>query len=69
MTHAIPCWIWGMYSTDRCPQRWMLAHPIATGVSLFLFFCREMEKKYLTTQKWGSIPRYPSHSAMKAAMC
>ena len=47
----------------------MLAHPIGTGVSLFLFFCREMEKKYLHNSKWGSIPKYPSHSAMKATMC
>ena len=46
----------------------MLTHPISTGMSLFLFFCREMEK-YLHNSKWGSIPRYPSHSAMKATKC
>ena len=60
-----------MYSAGRCPQRWMPAHPIDTGVSrpLSFFLIKEMEKKYLHNLKWGSIPRYPSHIAMKAAMC
>ena len=58
-----------MYSTDQCPRRWMLEHPIGTGASLILFFYREMEKKYLHNLKWGLIPRYPSHSAMKSVMC
>ena len=46
-------------------------HPIGTGVSrpLSFFFIKEMEKKYLQSSKWGSIPRYPSHIAMKATMC
>jgi hypothetical protein len=34
-----------------------------------LFFCREQTKKYFHSLKWGSIPKYPSHSATKAAMC
>ena len=49
----------------------MPAHPIGTGVSqpLSFFLIKEMEKKYLHSLKWGSIPRYPSHIMMKAAMC
>jgi hypothetical protein len=36
-------------------------HPI--GIDRFalpfsLFFCRVIEKKYLQSSKWGSIPRY-----------
>ena len=60
-----------MYSATRCPQRWMPVHPIGTGVSqpLFFFLIKEMDKKYLHSLKWGSIPRYPSHIAMKATMC
>jgi hypothetical protein len=34
-----------------------------------LFFCREMVKKYFHCSKWGSIPKYPSHSVTKAVMC
>jgi hypothetical protein len=34
-----------------------------------LVLYREMEKKYLQSSKWGSIPRNPSHNTMKAAMC
>ena len=46
-------------------------HPIGTGVSqpLSFFLIKEIEKKYLHILKWGSIPRYPSHIAMKAMMC
>ena len=46
-------------------------HPISTGVSwaLSFFFIKEMEKKYLQSSKWASIPRYPSHIAIKAMMC
>ena len=60
-----------MYSDDRLPQRRMLAHPIGTARSGFLsfFFCSSTVKKYLHSSKWGSISRYPSHSAMKAEMC
>ena len=60
-----------MYSAARCPQRWMPTHPIGIGVSrpLPFFLIKEMEKKYLQSSKCGSIPRYPSHIAMKAAMC
>ena len=49
----------------------MLAHPINTGISLPLsfFLGREMVKKYHHHSKYGSIPRYPSHIMMKAAMC
>jgi len=49
----------------------MLVHPIGTSrsMALSLFLSREIEKKYLHNSKWGSIPRYPSYSAMKAAMC
>ena len=49
----------------------MLAHPIGTEVScpLSFFLIKEMEKKYLHSSKWGSIPRYHSHITMKAAMC
>ena len=48
----------------------MPAYPIGTGVSQPLsFFIKEMEKKYLQSSKWGSIPRDPSHIAMKATMC
>ena len=48
----------------------MPVHPIGTGVSYPLsFLIKEMEKKYLHNSKWGSIPRYPSHIAMKAMMC
>ena len=49
----------------------MPTHPIGTGVSwpLSFFLIKEMEKKYLPTSKWGSIPRYPSHIVMKVAMC
>jgi hypothetical protein len=56
---------------DLWPRRWILMHPIGTDRSLLLslFLCREMEKKYLHSSKWGSIPRYPSHNAMKVAMC
>ena len=34
-----------------------------------IFLIKEMDKKYLHSSKWGSIPRYPSHIAMKAVMC
>jgi hypothetical protein len=47
-------------------------HPISTGRSstfFSLFFYRETVKKYFHNMKWGSIPKYPSQSAMKAAMC
>ena len=45
-------------------------HPIGIGVSRPLsFLIKEMEKKYLNNSKWGLIPRYPSHTMMKAAMC
>jgi hypothetical protein len=45
----------------------MLAHPTGTGSSAFfsLLFYREMAKKYFRSSKWGSIPKYPSHSATK----
>ena len=61
----------GMYSAARYPQRWMLAHPIGTGVSrpFSFFLIKEMEKKYLQSSKCGSIPRYSSHIVMKDAMC
>ena len=57
----------GMYSAARYPRRWMPTHPIGTGVSrpLSFFLNKEMERKYLQSSKWGSIPRYPSHIAMK----
>ena len=60
-----------MYSATHCPQRWMPTHPIGTRVSWphSFFLIKEMEKKYLHSLKWGSIPRYPSHIAMKATMC
>ena len=59
-----------MYSATRCPWRWMPVHPIGTRVSLPLsFLIKEMEKKYLHSSKWGLIPRYLSHIAMKATMC
>ena len=60
-----------MYSVDRYSRRWMPMHPIGTdrSLALSLILSREMEKKYLHNSKWGSIPRYPSHSAMKATMC
>jgi len=37
-----------MYSDDRLPQRWMLAHPIGTVMSGFFlsFFYSSMTKKY-----------------------
>ena len=60
----------GTYSGEASmmlPQRWMPTHPINIGASFFL--SRVMEKKYLHNSKWGSIPRYPSHSAIKAVMC
>ena len=45
-------------------------HPKGIGVFQPLsFLIKEMEKKYLHSLKWGSIPRYPSHITMKAAMC
>ena len=49
----------------------MLAHPIGTArYGFFLsFFCSLTAKKYFHNSKWGSIPRYPSHSAMKGEMC
>jgi hypothetical protein len=50
----------------------MLAHPISTGRSspfFSLFFYRETAKKYFHNSKWGLTPKYPSHNAMKAAMC
>ena len=49
----------------------MPAHPISTGVfrPLSFFLIKEMEKKYLHSLKWGSIPKYPSHIAIKAVMC
>ena len=49
----------------------MPAHPIGTEVSQPVSFLliKEMEKKYLHSTKWGSIPRYPSHITMKVAMC
>jgi hypothetical protein len=61
-----------MYSHDRRPQRWILAHPIGTGRSsplFFLFFYRETTKKYFHNLKWGSTPKHPSHNATKAVMC
>jgi len=61
-----------MYSDDRLPQRWMFAHPIGTTRSSFFlsfFFCSSTANKYFHSSKWGSIPRYPLHSAMKAEMC
>ena len=53
------------------PLEVVIVHPIGTGVSwpLSFFFIKEMEKKYLQSSKWGSIPRYPSHIAMKVAIC
>ena len=61
----------GMYSAARCPQSWMPMHPIGTRVSrpLSFFFIKEMEKKYLQSLKWGTIPRYPLHITMKVVMC
>ena len=49
----------------------MYVHPIGTRVSwpLSFFLIKEMEKKYLHSSKWGSIPRYLSHITMKATMC
>jgi hypothetical protein len=50
----------------------MLMHPISTDSStlfFFLFFYRETTKKYFHSSKWGSIPKYPSHSVTKAVMC
>ena len=60
-----------MYSTARCPRRWMPVHPIGIMISrpLSFFLIKEMEKKYLHSSKWGSIPKYPSHITMKAVMC
>ena len=59
-----------MYLAGHCPRWWMPMHPISTGVSWPLsFLIKVMEKKYLHSLKWGSIPRYPSHIMMKAAMC
>ena len=61
-----------MYFDARLPQIRMLTHPISTvRSSLFLsfFFYSSMVKKYFHSSKWGSIPRYPSHSATKAEMC
>jgi hypothetical protein len=45
----------------------MSAHPISTDDSppLSLFLSREIAKKNLHSSKWGSIPRYPSHNAIK----
>jgi hypothetical protein len=60
-----------MYSFTLCVWRCMSVHPIGTKVifpSLF-WLCREMAKKYFHRLKWGSIPKYPSHNAMKATMC
>ena len=49
----------------------MPVHSIGPEVScpLSFFLIKEIEKKYLHSSKWGSIPRYPSHIAMKVAMC
>jgi hypothetical protein len=49
----------------------MSTHPVGAKVVLPSFFLlsRETAKKYFHRSKWGSIPRYPSYSAMKAAMC
>jgi hypothetical protein len=50
----------------------MLAHPIghdSSALFFSLFFYRETAKKYIHSSKWGSIPKYPSHSMMKGAMC
>jgi hypothetical protein len=50
----------------------MLAHPIgidSSGLFFSLFLCKETTKKYLHRLKCGSIPKYPSHRAMKAVMC
>jgi len=50
----------------------MLAHPIGTArfsFSLSFFFYSSTAKKYFHSSKWGSIPRYPSHSATKVEMC
>jgi len=51
-----------MYSDDRLPRRWMLAHPIGIARSNFFlsfFFCSSTAKKSFHSSKWGSIPRYP----------
>jgi len=49
----------------------MLAHLIGTARSgfFFSFFYSSTVKKYFHSSKWGSIPRYPSHSTTKAKMC
>jgi hypothetical protein len=49
----------------------MLKHSTSTDSStLFsLFFYRETTKKYFHNSKWGSIPKYPLHSATNAVMC
>jgi len=61
-----------MYSDDRLPRRWMLAHSIDTARSDFFlsfFFYSLTAKKYFHSLKWVLIPRHPSHNTMKAKMC
>jgi hypothetical protein len=63
-----------MYSDARELRRRMLAHPISTARSVDFFFSTfflysSMAKKYFQSSKWGSIPKYPSQSMMKAEMC
>jgi hypothetical protein len=64
-------WVMGIYPYAWQPWRWILANPIGTDRSspFFSFFYRETTKKYFQSSKWGSIPKYPSQSAMKAVMC
>jgi hypothetical protein len=65
----------GIYYDAPELRRWTMAHPIGTAMSTDFFFfsdfffCSSAVKKYFQISKWGSIPKYPLQSAMKAEIC